>query len=58
MFAKFMADFLFSFLFGTLPQAKAPTGEAMPMTGKLLYKTINVMDEDDLTASESLPTKN
>lgn len=58
MFAKFMADFLFSFLFSTLPEAKAPMGEAMSTTRMLLCKTISAMYEDNLMTLEFLPNTN
>lgn len=58
MLAKFMADFLFSFLFSTLPQAQAPMGAAMPTARMLLCETISAMYEDNLTTFEFLSNTN
>lgn len=58
MFAKFMADFLLSFLFSTLPQAKAPMDEAIPTTRMLLCKTVSAMYEDNSMTLEFLPNTN
>lgn len=58
MFAKFRAVFLFSFLFSTLPQTKAPMGEAMLTTKKLLCETIKALPADNLIATEFLPNTN
>lgn len=58
MFAKFRAGFLFSFPFSTLPQAKAPMGEAMPTIKKLPCKTISATYEDNLIALEFLHNTN